>query len=747
MFEQARKHIAEQEGEGSLFDDPEGKGARKEKDKEALEHRHSTLMTSLEEERDLQMEERLQMAASEDMNDHRHWRKEDADVLMSRGQAPLVYPYAREAINWISGMEKRMRKDYKVLPREEGDEQGAEIKTKIIKYTDDVNLSAWHRSKAFKQMAISGLSWLEENLDPEDGKEIIFSGSEDWRNVFRDSRSRHFALDDARYLFRRKVVDSDYAIALLPHAKEHLLNVANSEEDGGDEDDVWYLGQRLTGASDIDTANLPFAMRDRQSFIGGAGRADRGRRRQVELLESWYRVATSVDVFDNGPLAGKAVNQKDAGHQQLLRDGHRVYNTVRMQMRVMVCTKDQALWDGVSPFRHNRFPLIPVWGYRRYSDGMCFGMMLGMRDLMDNINKRNSKIMHLLNSNRIKMEKNAVDDIETLRQEAARPDGIIEVNKGYELSFDVHANEVAGQLQVLERDILSLQESAGVTRENLGRGPASQSGIAIERKQDQGSLTTSELFDNLNLAIKIAGQIRLSNIEQFMTEKRAIRITGALGRIEWVKVNETDDQGNVINDLTATEADFVVSTQDYRESYKRAALESMTAVLQTMGTFAPQLVMAVFDLVAEESELPNKEEWVSRIRKITGQRDPNKEPTPEELAAEKAQGDAEAEQQALLRREVSLKLDKLQSDIKKMDAESAGKKLDAFMAAMGVAQGLAAAPALAPAADQILKDAGVNDLQAPPAKSIAPGAPAAMPEAAVPMPIPPGQPMNPGTQQ
>ena len=186
---------------------------------ELTKHRHRTLMDLLEYERDRQAEERMQMAIDEDYYDHLQWRPEDASVLMSRGQAPVVFNEARQTIDWIAGTEKRMRKDYKILPREPNDEQGAEIKTKVIKYTDDVNETQWHRSKAFKQAACAGLSWLEEGLNPDPEKEVIYSGMEDWRNVYRDSHSRSVDYnEDARYLFRRKVLDLDYATMLLPNA-------------------------------------------------------------------------------------------------------------------------------------------------------------------------------------------------------------------------------------------------------------------------------------------------------------------------------------------------------------------------------------------------------------------------------------------------------------------------------------------------------------------------------------------------
>jgi hypothetical protein len=676
--------------------DPEGEQKR----------RHAVLMECLHDERDRQAEERLQAAIDEDVYDHLHWRREDAAVLMDRGQAPLVYPESRQTIDWISGMQKRMRKDYKILPRERGDEQGAEVKSQVVKYTDDVNLTQWHRSRAFKQAALSGLGWLEEGINLEPGEEIIYSGSEDWRNVYRDSRAKQFDLKDGRYLFRRKVTDLDYAMALLPKAKDHLRNIASTDE-VIDDDDVWFLGERLTNASDLDHMDgLPARWRDRRAFIGN-DYTDKGRRSSVELLECWYRVPERVQAFNDGPLAGKIFNPADPAHLQIQQDRWSMYDAVKLRMRVMIATKDQPLWDGASPFRHGQFLLIPIWGYRRYRDGLCYGVMRGMRDLQEDTNKRASKAQWLLANNRMVMDSGAVDDIEEARDEAARPDGVIVKKIGKELRFEKPVGEIQGNLEMMDRNIAAMRNAGGVTNENLGRDTNSKSGVAIERKQDQGSLTTSELFDNLRLAVLIAGKLRLSHIEQFWTQQKAIRITGEAQPIEWLEVNKTDpDTGEVMNDLTAREADFYVGEQDYRESYIRAAMEQTFQLLGQIATFAPQVVLAVLDLAVDSAELPNKDEWVSRIRKLNGQRDPTKAPTPEEEAQAQIDGEKKALQEQLAVEMAQAQLAKEQANAAKLDVEAMAKRVDVLTQALTAAQLAATNPALAPVADEMAAAAG-----------------------------------------
>ncbi|WP_225784672.1 hypothetical protein [Xenophilus sp. Marseille-Q4582] len=741
-----------------------GPSAKDASAEEAKMHRHHVLMDLLDYEAERQAEERMQAQIDEDYYDHLQWRPEDAQELIRRGQAPLVFNQSRQTIDWLSGTEKRMRKDFKILPREPGDEAGAELKTKLVKYTDDANLTQWHRSRAFKQAATAGLSWLEEGVNPDPEAEIVYSGWEDWRNVYRDSHSRNIDMNvDARYLFRARVLDLDYAKALLPGNDEHLNAVAGRMDEDAEGDDIWYMGQKLTGASETEWGGLTSlsSMSERAAYMGRNGYYDFSRRRSVRLIECWYRVPERVKVFAGGPFQGRIVNPMVTGHQQALNDHQPVYEAVKMRMRVMIATKYAALRDQPSPFRHGRFLLVPLYGYRRARDGAAYGVMRGMRDIQDDLNKRRSKALFALSSNRVKAEEGAFEDPEEARDEAARPDMLLMYKRGHKVEFEKPVGDYQGNLELAAQNVQQLREVGGVTGENLGYDTRAQSGKAIIAKQDQGSLTTGELFDNLLLAIRQTGRLRLSHIEQFWTEEKAIRIAGENKPIEWLEINKFDPAtGQILNDITAREADFIVDTQDYRSTLAQAALEQMFALLGQIATFAPQVVLAVLDLVVDSAEIKNKEEWVSRIRKLNGQRDPTKPPTPEELQAEQeaAAKQAEAEQlqvdtaKAQLA-QIQTNIDLMRQQMGKLDAEEVLKRVEVMFQSLQTAQAAATTPGLTPAADEISKSAGGVDKNPggmPPMPPAAPAAevpPEAPPDAEPALPAEPIPPADPAIPQ
>ncbi len=702
--------------------------------------RHATLIQALRDERDLQGEERMQMAIDHDYYDHLQWREEDAAVLMERGQAPLVFNESRQTIDWVCGVQKRMRMDDEVLPREKGDQQSAEVKSVVFKYVSDSNLAPWHESKAYKSAVIGGLGWLEEGINTDPGAPLIYSGSEDWRNVYRDSRSRDFDLKSGRYMFRRKRTDLDYAIALLPKAKKHLVQQAGVDEDVKG-DDIWYLGERLTGSSDMIGSNgyLPSRFSDRSAYIGGSQTMDHGRRLSVDLIEAWYRVPQAVEVFAQGPLRGKEFDPKNQGHVQLQTDRWRMYPAVTMRMRVMLCTESAPMWDGKSPLRHQNFLLVPIWGYRRGRDGMAYGLMRGMRDINDDINKRASKAIYAASSNRMTYEKGAFADQEEARREAARPDMALEVSRLEAVRFEKPTADMQANLELLSFDREMLRNVGGVTDANLGRDSNAISGKAIGLQQDQGSLATSELPDNLRLAKQLAGRLRLSHIEQFMTEQQVIRITGEGKPINWVTINERQEDGSTLNDIAGQEADYVIGERDYRETYAQAAMEQMMELLGKIATYAPQVVMNVLDLVVDSAEIKNKDEWVGRIRKINGQRDPKKPPTPEEQAkAQKSEAEAERANQIQLET-LQAGLDKLRAEIGKLGTDDMLKRVEAMFTALQAAQVVALTPNVAPIADTIAAGAGFEDQQGQDPNIPQPAAPVAQ----VPPPMPDmGNPMS-----
>jgi len=691
-------------------------------DTEDAEAKRRKLLNWYNQEREKQAINRYQQAIDDDFYDHLQWDSHDVEELHARGQAALVFNEVKGVVDWIIGTERRTRIDYKILPREDDDVEGALIKTKLMKYVDDVNHSPFHRSRGFSEAVRSGVGWLECGicLDPE--SEPLYDRMESWRNVLYDSNSLEPDLSDARYLFRWRWIDLDIAQAAFPERKDRLKESAIASELFGPEqdEDLWYIGQRL---QERDTSGAIIARRtyiDDALFINN-------RRERVKLIECWYKEPTTVKtMYGDSPLHGKDFNPNNADHAQARKDGTvTLYDRLYMKMRCAIMTEGFLIYDGASPYRHNKFPLTPIWAYRRKRDNAPYGVVRGIRDPQEDLNKRASKAQYILATKGVIADKGAFDDEDQAREEIARPDYFLVKNAGKEVKVDRDVQLAQEHINLMEQDSLRIRQAGGVTGENLGMETNATSGKAIVARQTQGTVVTTELFDNLLLATQLHGEKRLSLIEQYYSDAKTVRLTNSRGKPEFVKINQYDEASDsLLNDITARQADFIVGEQDWQQSLRIAMFESM---FEMTGRMPPEIALKFLDLVFELSDLPNKDEMVSRIRAITGMVPPGEKLSPEEQAQQDAMNkerqEAKAKQDALLNAQIEklvAEVQRLRSEVEKNKAATAATNVDTQGKAVEVGGTIAAIPGVAQPADAVLESAGYPDSGGTPAPT--PGA-------------------------
>ena len=650
---------------------------------------------------------RFQQALDCDYYDGLQWSEDDAQALLDRNQAPLVFNEIKPTIDWMIGTERRTRIDFKILGREKSDNDSANAKTQLLKYLDDTNKAAFHRSYAFSDAVRAGVGWIEIGLRGDTTEELLYQRHESWRNMLYDSNDLTRDLSESRYVFRWKELDEDIAEAFFP---DRLEVIRRAVIDGvslvnDDEADPFYLGARVT-APGQDYAG---ARMGKYSPIDSSALAW-SKRSRVKLVECWFRMPALKRKFSSGMLSGAEFDKNNPEHLAMLRAGASIYDKMEMEIRCAIFTSAGLVWEGPSPYRHGRFPFVPIWCYRRQRDNAPYGAIRQIRDPQDDLNKRHSKAQWILSSNQVVMEEGAVDDIEDLRQEVARPDAIIVKNRGRELSVTRDNKLAEEQLMLMDRDANHIRNVGGVTAENLGRQTNADSGKAIGLRQDQGSVVTAEIFDNLRYAVQLQGEIELSMVEQFYTMPKVVRVLGERGAAKYHDINKIDPQtGDILNDITASQADYIVSEQDFKSSLRQAMFESLFDIVGRLAQMNPDVALNLLDLVVEMADLPGRDELVSRIRKINGQRDPDVDPTPEEQMAQQDADAKKAEAEKLETDRLRAELENLRAKTSDLVAAAVKKGTETAYAAMQAGQVIATMPAVAPIADEVMKAAGYQD--------------------------------------
>jgi hypothetical protein len=191
---------------------------------------------------------------------------------------------------------------------------------------------------------------------------------------------------------------------------------------------------------------------------------------------------------------------------------------------------------------------------------------------------------------------------------------------------------------------------------------------------------------------------------------KVVRIVGADGAMAWMQINQLKidpftGEASWENDITASEADFIVDETDYRETVRMAQSEML---FEMVGRMPPNVAMALLDIAVEMTDLPNKQALAARIRAVTGQQPMGKENTPEaqQAAAAKQQADAQAQATAQAQADAEVELTKAkaaqaQGSAALSDTRAKQGAVDGKANAMRTASMVAGAPNLAPAADRL----------------------------------------------
>ena len=141
------------------------------------------------------------------------------------------------------------------------------------------------------------------------------------------------------------------------------------------------------------------------------------------------------------------------------------------------------------------------------------------------------------------------------------------------------------------------------------------------------------------------------------------------------------------------------------------SLFDMMGKMSAMGPAGLQAAINMLDLVVDMSDISNKDELVSRIRKINGQRDPDAEMTPEEQQAQQAMAETQKVQEELAFERAKAELAEIIAKGNNTDAQALMKRVESLYVALQAGGVVATTPGAAVVADEIMRGAGFKDEQ------------------------------------
>lgn len=532
------------------------------------------LVSLFEASEEASYEARKRAERDRDYHDNIQLTPEELKALEKRGQPPYIDNRIKTKVDYLVGLEKQQRVNPKALPRTPMHEEDAQSATEALNYVADKENFDYKRSAVWRNLLIEGAGGMSVSV--EDG----YDGMEiklrriPWDRMFWDPHSSELDFSDAGYLGTVIWMDYDDALRLYPDQAEAL--------------EVTMASVQASDTYD-----------DRPKYNLWADKT----RRRVRIVQIWLKRDDEwyFAEFTRGGIlkAGPSPYKDDKGESDC-----------------------ELLFQSAYVNRENE----------------RFGLVRELISLQDAINKRNSKALHQLNTAQIVVKQGRFSDVEKLRREAARPDGVIEVpDNGAPLmddfQFNTRTDLAQAQFLLLQeaKNSIDLKGPNATAMGDKAQGAAAASGKAIIASQQGGMISLGDLLDNLRHLDKRVFRTVWNRIRQFWTAEKWIRVTDDEDNIKWVGMNVDPMQlqmqmaqnprmaemiGGVVQNVAELDCDIIID-------------EAPDSVVPALEQFQALVELKKFDANGElpfraiVSQMPNLKDKQQLLKMMDEAKKPN----------------------------------------------------------------------------------------------------------------------------
>jgi len=643
----------------------------------------------------------------------------DSEVL--RQQREIGLPSAIEnvtapAIDSLTGMEVKQRKDWKVIPTD--DEQGIDDRTKRglggkLHTAERESHADDSCSSGFFGLVTVGIGWVEVSRESDPFKYPYRCTPVHRNEIYWDMLAKRPDISDARYLVRRKWTGIEQAALLFPKHKK-LIEATGSGWHGLDWQDITTDGGGSTSLSRSLDIERGWSVEEQEWRDIASER--------ICLFEVWYRSWENVLVLKlrNGRVI--EYDKNNPMHRQAVAIGVTLDKAIVGRVRLAWFLGPHQLHDGESPYKHGFFPYVPFWGKREDRTGVPYGLIRSIIFLQDEINARISKMQWGLGAIRtIRTEGAVVGEDEHFRQEVARPDADIildakhmskpgakfEVKRDFELNTQQY-NRLQDARDAVER-------VTGVTDAFRGEGSKGQSGLAINSLIEQSVQGIAKMSANFETSRAMVGDLLLSlMLEDINGKLMELPVqAGPLGDDQPARVNvptvdpETGTE-YLTNDTSRMRLKCTLEDVPTTPSFRS---QQLAALSEAFKSAPPEHQRVMMPQLLSLMDVPYKEELIKAIKDISVA--PSEEDVEKRIAdaVKKAVADQRFD---LEERRIALMEKETAEKIAKIVEEKVNKRIESIYSAVQASREIAATPELSGVSDQILESAGFEDADAPP---------------------------------
>ena len=433
----------------------------------------ASMVRQFEESEDATRASREKAERDRDYYDEKQWTETEKAALEDRGQPAVTFNRIKRKVNSLMGLEKQTRKDPKAFPRNPDDDDSAKAATDAIRYVCDD--SRWDdiRSEAAKDIAIEGTAAIMV------GVKKTRQGYDPeivriaWDRFYHDPHSSAFDFADAEYMGVVVWMDLNRAKDKYPDAEDVL---------------EWTVDQ----ARDSET----YDDKPKYNLWGDYAR------KRVRICEHYYQRGGKWFMchFTKGGFLIEPTESPYMGE-----DGE---------------------------------PECPIKAVSLYvdRDNNRYGEVRTMIGPQDEINKRRSKALHLINSRQIRISQNAGMDAQAVRKELSRPNGVF-VGEAGEVEILPNGDMAAANLQMLQEAKAEI-DLLGPNAALAGKAEGTMSGRAILAQQQGGVTEAATYLDRIRVLSLAVYRSIWARVRQFWNGERWVRVTDTDQNMRFVGLNQ-----------------------------------------------------------------------------------------------------------------------------------------------------------------------------------------------------------------
>jgi len=543
---------------------------------------HSTLVQWFEDSEDSTQDARKLAERDADYYDGKQLTPEEYRTLKARRQPPVVNNRIKPKIDFMLGAELKTRTDPKAFPRNPNvDEDAANAATDALRYICDATKFERVRSLCYEDGLKYGSYGGQIVVTPKGDDFKIDFVHVPWDRMFYDCHSRAKDYSDAKY--KGVVIWQDREDAL----ESELYTAADKES---------ILANTMASV----TAGQTYDDKPQNRW------ADKGRDRvRVVYMEykkggEWYFCYLTKGGFLREPAKMPFVND----------DGESV-------------------------------PSLEFQSLFVDRDGNRYGQIRQYIDMQDEINKRRSKGIHLINSRQTVGEKGAVSDVNAAKRELAKPDGHVEITPNMKFDLLPTNDMSAGNFQMLQEAKAEI-DAQGPNAALVGGEKRDLSGRAIQALQGGSNTETAIQTDGLRDWEHRVYRLMWYCVKKYWTAEKWFRVTDDENAPKYVGLNTTSTAGEefiknqqkagqqldeemvqrimadpaaqqpvVTNNVVELDVDIILEDVPDTVTIQQEQFESLT---QLFPAVPDQLKPLTLEMLIQASTLRNKQRFIDKLQ-------------------------------------------------------------------------------------------------------------------------------------